>query len=391
MASNRKFTVPINLLNSASDPASADEGDIYYNTTEDRIRVYKNGTWVNVAYSDDVGITSIDYITFDTTPEASSTATGTMFWDSGDGIPKVILNSNVELGLGQEQVALCKNATGASIPKGSVVYINGAQGQRPTIALSDADTEPTSSKTLGLVAESIADGAEGFVVTFGVLRGVNTLGLTEGSALWLSSTPGGYQTSIPAEPAHLVFVGYVVKASATAGEIFVNPQNGYELNELHGVTTDTTPADNEVLAYDSSSGLWINQTHAEANLADAANPSLTGTITLNSTAIQGTNIQAVTTTDATTVYTLPTTYSSAEFLVQATQTGGKKTLSKLLMVNDETNILLTEYAITELGNPKIPLVLSAVISGGNLLLQATVSDANINSATIRVVSTAVVA
>ena len=108
MASNRKFNVPINLLSLASNPASADEGDIYYNTTDDRIRVYKNGAWVNLAYSDDVGITSVDYITFDTTPEASSTETGTMFWDSGDGIPKVILNANVELGLGQEQVAHVK-------------------------------------------------------------------------------------------------------------------------------------------------------------------------------------------------------------------------------------------------------------------------------------------
>jgi hypothetical protein len=252
----------------ASNPASADEGDIYYNTTDDRIRVYKNGAWVNLAYSDDVGITSVDYITFDTTPEASSTETGTMFWDSGDGIPKVILNANVELGLGQEQVALCKNATGASIAKGKVVYINGAQGQRPTVALSDSDSETTSSKTLGLTAETIADGAEGFVVTFGVLRGVNTDGLTEGSALWLSSTAGGYQTSIPAEPAHLVFVGYVVKASASAGEIFVNPQNGYELTELHGVTIENGGAltDNEVLAYDSASGIWINQTASEAGL-----------------------------------------------------------------------------------------------------------------------------
>jgi hypothetical protein len=234
------------------------------NAAADSITINSTGNFTSVD-----SIVYPDYITFDTTPEASSTETGTMFWDSGDGLPKVILNANVELGLGQEQVALCKNATGSSIPKGSVVYINGAAGQRPTIALSDADTEATSSKTLGLTAETIADTAEGFVTTFGILRGVNTDGLTEGAALWLSSTAGGYTTTIPAEPAHSVFLGYVVKASISAGEIFVSVQNGYELNELHGVQieADDDIADNEVLAWDDASGLWKNQTASEAGLA----------------------------------------------------------------------------------------------------------------------------
>lgn len=267
MASNRKFGVPINLLSLASDPASADEGDVYYNTTDDRVRVYKNSTWVNLAYADDVGITSTDYITFDTTPEATIPATqGTLSWDSGESGLNLTAATGVDVHLGQQNIVLVKNATGSSIPKGSVVYINGAAGQRPTIALSDADTEATSSKTLGLTAETIADTAEGFVTTFGVQRGINTLGMTEGAAVWLSSTAGAYTTTIPAEPAHSVFIGYVVKASATAGEIFVNPQNGYELNELHGVSIDGTPADNEVLAYDTTSGLWINQTASEAGL-----------------------------------------------------------------------------------------------------------------------------
>ena len=286
MASNRKFNVPINLLSLASDPASADEGDVYYNTTDDRVRVYKNSTWVNLAYADDVGIVSTDYITFDTTPEATIPATqGTLSWDSGESGLNLTANSNVDLHLGQQNIVLVKNATGASIPKGSVVYINGAAGQRPTIALADADTEATSSKTLGLTAETIADAAEGFVTTFGVQRGVNTLGMTEGAAVWLSSTAGAFTTTTPAEPAHLVFIGYVVKASESAGEVFVNPQNGYELNELHGVTVDTTPADNEVLAFDSSSGLWINQTPAEARLAglDIANAFTVGGHTITNT------------------------------------------------------------------------------------------------------------
>ena len=275
MASNRKFNVPVNLVSLASDPASADEGDVYYNTTDDRIRVYKNSTWVNLAYENDSAITSTDYITFDTTPETSSTDAGTVSWDSGDGLLKLVLNPNVELGIGQESVALVKNDTGSSIPKGSVVYVNGAQGQRPKIALADADTAATSSKTFGITAETIADEAEGYVVTEGVLRGLNTNGMTEGGAVWLSSTAGGYTQTIPARPAHSVFLGYVIKANASSGEIFVKIQNGYELEELHNVLIDGTPADNEVLAYDSASGLWKNQTSAEAGLIDTSSTAQT--------------------------------------------------------------------------------------------------------------------
>jgi hypothetical protein len=263
---NKQFLNPINLVNLASDPSSANEGDIYFNTADDIVKVYANGSWVPV------GAANQDFIAFDTTPETIPTATGSLYWDSGDGVPAAVLNANVTIGLGQEQVALVKNSTGASIAKGKVVYINGAQGQRPTITLSDADTEASSSKTFGLTAEAIADGSEGFVTTFGVLRGVNTDGLTEGAALWLSSTAGGYTTTIPAEPAHSVFLGYVVKANASSGEIFVNIQNGYELNELHGVTieNDGNLTDNEVLAYDLSSGLWKNQTASEAGLATSS-------------------------------------------------------------------------------------------------------------------------
>lgn len=270
MASNRKFSVPINLLSLASDPASADEGDIYYNTTDDRIRVYKNSTWVNLAYADDVGITSTDYITFDTTPEATiPNTTGTMSWDAGEGTPTIVLDpvNGVNLNLGQENVALCYNGTGSTIANGSVVYISGAQGQRPSITLADADTEAASSKTFGVATQNIANGAEGFVCTFGIVNGVSTVGIAEGAALWLSSTAGQYTATPPAEPAHLVFVGYCLKANDSAGRIFVNPQNGYELNELHGVMVDETPADNEVLAYNSATGIWINQTAAEAGLA----------------------------------------------------------------------------------------------------------------------------
>lgn len=46
---SKKFLTPIGLATLASDPATGSEGDMYYNTTSDVPRVYKNGAWEDLA------------------------------------------------------------------------------------------------------------------------------------------------------------------------------------------------------------------------------------------------------------------------------------------------------------------------------------------------------
>lgn len=45
----KRFLTPINVLNAASDPGTASEGDIYYNTATDKLRIYSNGSWADVS------------------------------------------------------------------------------------------------------------------------------------------------------------------------------------------------------------------------------------------------------------------------------------------------------------------------------------------------------
>ena len=66
-----------------------------------------------------------------------------------------------------------------------------------------------------------------------------------------------------------MFIGIVTRSNANNGEIFIAPQNGFELQELHNVLI-TSLADNHVLAYDSASSLWKNQTASDAGLAAAS-------------------------------------------------------------------------------------------------------------------------
>lgn len=166
---------------------------------------------------------------------------------------------------------IAKNDTGASAAKGSVVYISGANGANALFSLADADTELTSSKTVGLLAQTLATNGIGAIVTEGLLTGLNTGSATAGQSVWLSSTAGGFVFGAPpAKPAHSVYLGVVTRANATQGEILVKVQNGYELEELHNVSI-TSETSGDVLTYDSQDGLWKN-----------AQPTITSQATANS-------------------------------------------------------------------------------------------------------------
>lgn len=185
---------------------------------------------------------------------------GLLSWDNGDGTLSLGLKGgNVGLSLGQSNVALCYNPLVSTLTKGQVVYVSGAQGQRPSLGLAVASGEFTSSKTFGVAVEQINSGSEGFVGTFGLFRNLNTSSFGEGSGLWLSATtPGAITMTRPQAPNHGVFIGYCVRSHASAGEIFVNIQNGYEIEELHNVLIQSV-ASGDVLQYDSSLGVWRNR------------------------------------------------------------------------------------------------------------------------------------
>ena len=124
------------------------------------------------------------------------------------------------------------------------------------MSLADADTEATSSKTIGLLKQTLTNGSHGYVITEGILEGINTNGATAGQPIWLSTTAGAFVYGTPpAEPAHSVYLGVVVRVQQNNGKIYVKVQNGFELTELHGVQI-TDPAEGETLVYNGS--LWVN-------------------------------------------------------------------------------------------------------------------------------------
>lgn len=155
-------------------------------------------------------------------------------------------------------VMTARNATGATIPKGAVVYVNGAVGNKPSIALSQVSTEITSSRTFGVTRSAISNNTEGIVVIYGAVDTLNTSSFSDGDFLYLSpSTAGGLTSTRPTQPNHSVSIGVVTRSHPTLGAIEVRIQNGFELEELHDVLV-TNKTTNDALVYDSSTTLWKN-------------------------------------------------------------------------------------------------------------------------------------
>lgn len=172
--------------------------------------------------------------------------------------------------IGGALLVAVKNGTTA-LTKGEVVYFTGAVGENILIGRSQANTEATSSKTIGFTNSSFAVNAQGNVITEGYLTGLNlaSQGCVIGDPIWLSPTVAGGVifglTNKPSSPNHLVYLGIVKKiAGSKVTEIYVKVQNGFELQELHNVTIDAVGnplAINDILICDNSTsnhGYWKN-------------------------------------------------------------------------------------------------------------------------------------
>jgi hypothetical protein len=139
---------------------------------------------------------------------------------------------------------------------------------------------------MGMATANISNGVNGTVMSFGTLTGLDTRGSTasaiavgdetwaEGDILYAHPTVDGKLTKV--RPQHDLAVAFITVRHASSGQIAIRivPGNNH-LEWLHDVALNA-PADNEVLAFDSASGLWKNQTAAEAGLA----PSTIGSWTL---------------------------------------------------------------------------------------------------------------
>jgi hypothetical protein len=172
--------------------------------------------------------------------------------------------------------AYVTNADSVSITKGQAVYVFGGTGDRITVKLASNQSDLTSAQTIGIVVtSSIAANQKGIIIVQGQLDGLSlfpTSTWADGDFVYLGATAGTVTKTKPYAPDHLVYLGYVVKASAgSAGRMYVKVQNGYELDELHNVSAQT-PVNKDGLFYNSTTGLWtarqVAATDIDANVSN---------------------------------------------------------------------------------------------------------------------------
>ena len=229
----------------------------------------QNGTVTSVAASitgNAIGITGSPITTAGTLAFAFAGTSGQYINGAGNLVtfPTIVTEA-------QRLVTEVYNETGATLSKGTVVYINGGHGNLPTVTKAIATGDSTSAQTYGVVQTDITNMNNGYVVVVGSLTDLDTQAYPDGTQLYLSSTTAGAWTSTKQyAPAHLVYVGIVVRSHPTQGVVEVRIQNGFELDELHNVSAQT-PSNGNILQYVSSTQLWTAVAGTTTNIAEGTN------------------------------------------------------------------------------------------------------------------------
>jgi hypothetical protein len=383
-----------NLTNPAStDPTDAPSHSQQHTNANDAIEALEAKVGVN----NSANTTSLDYRVkqLETNPtytnEMAQDAVATAFAGGDQSSVSVnyddlnntfSLTVNAVEAAGYTQTVKHNVRASVALSKGQAVYVTGSNGNNMLVGPASNVAESTSSKTFGLTQQALSSNQQGFVVTEGLLAGLNTSTAQQGDPVWLG-TNGGLIYGLankPSAPAHLVFIGIVTRVNSNNGEIFVKVQNGFELDELHDVAI-SNKQNNQVIRYNSTTGQWSNQTID--NLFDPAGSAATATTTaataLSTHESDTTNIHGIADTSllATKAYADNAASTAAAAIVDSAP-GTLDTLNELAAaINDDASYAAT---ITTALGTKAPLA-SPALTGTPTAPTATVGTDSTQIAT----------
>ena len=146
---------------------------------------------------------------------------GQMTWNPNERTVDIGLDNNVVLQTGQETLALVRNGTAATIANGTIVMMTGSVGNSGRLVVAPYDGVSDASLILGVTTEPIAAGADGFVTSYGKIRGIDTSMWSDGDVLYVNN--GGFSTT-PTSKLNMKIA--VVVHSHTNGTLMVRV-NGY--------------------------------------------------------------------------------------------------------------------------------------------------------------------
>ena len=212
------------LGNKDADPLVDNNGDtltigsIYFNTVENTLKVWSGIKWFALTFTfngragevvllnsdvtsavgkdltDAIKYSEADKVLTDVNKVNLSTDTslvasaGQITWNPMERTADIGLDNNVVLQVGQETVVLVRNGTGVSIPDGTVVMLTGSIGNSGRLVVAPYDGVSDASLILGVATETIASNADGFVTSYGKIRGIDTSVWSDGDVLYTNGS-----------------------------------------------------------------------------------------------------------------------------------------------------------------------------------------------------------
>lgn len=218
---------------------------------------------------DVTGITTFD--TLVSIGAAEPTTSQQIGWNTDKGTFDIGLLNGVVSPLGQDVITLCRNDTANPITKGMAVMVtdetDGNSGRLHIAPMVSNGTYP-GYVFFGVAAQNIAAGADGYVRSFGEIKGVDTDvdegGVdgqwAEGDILWCNpAVPGGFTKFEPQAPNLKLPVATVVSVGSN-GIAMIRWDTGRRLRDLHDVESNGTTSNGELLVYNSSASRWEHGT-----------------------------------------------------------------------------------------------------------------------------------
>ena len=166
-------------------------------------------------------------------------------WHQTEQTAEIGMEYGVTQQIGLEYYARVENATGVTIPKGSVVGFAGVgPGNVLSVTPYLADGSTPTLYILGVMAHDLPNAGEiGYCSVWGHVAGIDTSAFSVGDVLYASPTvAGGFTATKPTAPDNVIPVAAVLEADATTGQIFVRPT--VEQQKYYGVfekTNSQTP------------------------------------------------------------------------------------------------------------------------------------------------------